>query len=367
MEQALGHVTHYRNVRQFVDQELDISPTWLPIDFDATGASRLVPLFRSNWSVRASWRARRGLDALDARNAFDVLFFHTQVASLFSVSLMQSIPTVISLDATPINFDSMGAHYGHRPAGNGPIDRQKYRLNQDAFHAASGLVTWSEWAKRSLVKDYGVDGSKVRVLPPGASPLFFDIGAARDQAAGSGPGERVQLLFVGGDLRRKGGDRLLELMRGPLGGLCELHLVTQSNVEASPGVHVYQGLEPNSEQLRALYARADVFVLPTLADCLAIVLEEAAAAGLPIVTTNFGALQESILHGESGLMVSPGDDQALQAAIVALVEDADKRARMGRAARALACQKFDARRNNRALVDFLHENSNSPVYARRAA
>ncbi len=367
MEQALGHVTHYRNVRQFVDQQPDVAPTWLPIDFDVAGPTRLLPVFRTNWSVRASWRARRSLDARDARNAFDVLFFHTQVTSLFSVGLMRSVPSVISLDATPINYDSVGIHYDHRPAGQGPIDRQKYQLNRRAFHAAGGLVTWSEWARRSLIDDYGVDGSKVRVIAPGAPPLFFEIGQQRQPAGAATPHARVQLLFVGGDFRRKGGELLLELMRGPLGQACDLHLVTQADVPAQANVHVHRGLQPNSAQLQRLYALADVFVLPTFADCLAVVLEEAAAAGLPVVTTDVGALEESVSDGESGLVVPPGDGAALLSALTALVADPDRREHMGRAGYALAGRKFDAQRNGRALLDVLHDISNSQVYARRAA
>jgi glycosyltransferase involved in cell wall biosynthesis len=367
MEQALGHVTHYQNVRQFVDQQPDIAPTWLPIDFGVAGVSGLVPVFRTNWSVRASWRARRALEALDARHAFDVLFFHTQVTSLFSVSLMRRLPSVISLDATPINYDEIGAHYDHRPAGQGPIDRQKFQLNRRAFHVASGLVTWSDWARRSLISDYGVDGSKVRVIPPGAPPIFFEIGCERLATQVGTPRPRVQILFVGGDFRRKGGELLLEMMRGSLGQACDLHLVTQAELPAQPNVFVYCGLQPNSVQLQRLYALADVFVLPTLADCLGVVLEEAAAAGLPVITTSVGAVGESVADDESGLIVPPGDFSALVSAVTCLVEDPGRRVRMGRAGHALANRKFDARRNGRALLDFLHENSSSPVYARRAA
>jgi glycosyltransferase involved in cell wall biosynthesis len=367
MEQALGHVTHYRNVRQFVDQQPDVAPTWLPIRFDVAGPSRMVPVFRTNWSVRASWRARRSLDARNARSAFDVLFFHTQVTSLFSLGLMRSIPSIISLDATPINYDSVGVHYEHRPAGTGPIDRQKFELNRRAFHAASGLVTWSEWARRSLIDDYGIDSSKVRVIAPGAPPVFFEIGQQRQEATIDSPNRRAQILFVGGDFRRKGGELLLELMRGPLGQRCDLHLVTHAEVPAQPNVFVYHSLQPNSPELRRLYAKANIFVFPSFADCLPVVLEEAAAAGLPAVITRVGALHESVDDGESGLLVPAGDHSALESAVTSLVEDPGRRERMGRAAHALATRKFDGRSNNRMLVDLLHEISSSPVYARRAA
>jgi glycosyltransferase involved in cell wall biosynthesis len=353
MEQALGHVTHYRNLRQYADQQSDIQPTWLPVPFEASGATRLVPLVRSNWSVRASWRARRALDAIDARRTLDALFFHSQVTSLFSVSLMRSVPSVISLDATPINYDSVGAYYGHSAAGGGFVDRRKFEMNQRAFATAAGIVTWSEWARSSLVHDYGVDGSKVQVIPPGASPSFFEIGKRRGENAAPRSG-RLRVLFVGGDFQRKGGPLLLELMRGQLGEVCELHLVTQSSVAAQPNVFVHNGVEPNSERLLGLFRDADVFVLPTHADCLAVVLEEAAAAGLPVLTTDVGAQREAVDEDHSGFIVPAGDARALSTALLELAGNPNRRVQMGRAAYAFACRRFDAHLNNRALLNHLH-------------
>ncbi|HEX8969716.1 MAG TPA: glycosyltransferase family 4 protein [Chloroflexota bacterium] len=366
MEQALGHVTHYRNVRQVVDHEPSVSPTWLPIPYEVVGAARLVPMLRSNWSVRASWRARRALQSMSATSAFDAVFFHSQVTSLFSLDVMHRVPSVISLDATPINYDSVAEPYGHRPAGNSVLDRQKYQLNRRAFHAADGLVTWSDWARRSLADDYGVDSDKVRVLAPGACSKYFDIGRSR-LAAAARDSDRLRILFVGGDFKRKGGQLLLDLMRGPLGRTCELHIVTRATVPPQANVFVYSGIEPNSEPLLRLFANADLFVLPTYADCLAVVLEEAAAAALPVITTSVGALAEGVEEGESGLMVPAGDRRALEAAISALVDDAPRRERMARAAHALACRAFDADRNNRALLDYLHQVVESRRISRRAA
>jgi len=367
MEQALGHVTHYRNLRSFADTQIYVQPTWLPIDFKVEGPTRLLPFFSTNWSVRASWRARRALDAVDARNSFDALFFHTQVTSLFSIGLMSAVPTLISMDATPINYDTLGWEYGHRPAGDGPVDRQKYRLNRRAFHAAVGLVTWSEWARRSLIDDYEVPRDKIRVITPGASPTFFEIGQARVTAPHRDKNDHMQLLFVGGDFQRKGGQMLLELMRGPLGELCDLHLVTGANVPAQRNVFVYRGVQPNSDELRRLFSNADMFLFPTFADCLPVALQEAAAAGLPAIATNVGALPESITDRGTGLVVPPGDGRALQAAVESLLVDQGRRVQMGRAAHALACRRFDARYNNQVLLDFLREVANSSHSMRRAA
>ena len=81
-------------------------------------------------------RARRALGQALRERHHDALVFHTQVTGLLSIEAMRRLPTVISLDATPMNYDTVGSSYGHVAAGNGPIDRQKYRMNRRAFHAA---------------------------------------------------------------------------------------------------------------------------------------------------------------------------------------------------------------------------------------
>jgi glycosyltransferase involved in cell wall biosynthesis len=367
MEQTLGHVTHSRNLRQVADGYTGLETTWLPIPFEVSGPARLVPMMRSNWSVRASWRARRTLDRALAAQPHDALLFHTQVTALFSVGLMRRLPTVVSLDATPINYDTVGRYYGHQPAGNGLLDRQKYRMNRRVFHAAAGLVAWSEWARRSLSLDYGVDPARVRVIAPGAAPEYFELGERRSTSVEVVGDRPVRLLFVGGDFRRKGGPLLLDCVRGELANRCELHLVTQESVPTAPNVYIHTGLGPNSPELLRLFAEADIFVLPTMAECLAVALMEATASGLPVITTDVAALSEAVRPGESGLLIRPGDLTSLRRAIVALVNDTQLRQRMGRAGFDLAQQKFDSVRNGRALLDLVAEVAETGRGARRVA
>lgn len=367
MEQTLGHVTHFQNLQGAVRDHADVSATWLPIPFAEHPAAGLLPPLR-NWSVRASLRARRALGRALAAAPHDALMFHTQVTALFSLGLMRRVPTIVSLDATPINYDSVGAYYGHRPAGSGLLDRQKYALNRRVFEAAAGLVTWSEWARDSIDRDYGIDRSRVRVIAPGAAPAYFEVGKRRLAQPETAETDRpVRLLFVGGDFTRKGGPLLLECMRGPLADRCELHLVTHAEVTPQRSVTVHRGVGPNSPELLRLFAEADLFVLPTMAECLAVVLMEATAAGLPVITTDVAALGEAVLPGESGLLIRRGDVSALRRALEALVGDAQLRRRMGQAGQALARQKFDAGRNGRALLDLVVEAARAGRGPRRAA
>lgn len=351
MEQTLGHVTHAQNLRSALASRPEIHSTWMPISYDVNGLGRLVPAYGGNWSVRASIRARRQLGRELARRQHHVLFFHTQVTALFSTALMRRVPSVVSLDATPINYDALGAAYGHRPAGDGWIDSRKYEMNKGVFAAASALVTWSEWAASSLVNDYDVAYERIHVIAPGAAHAYFRIGEARRPSGD--PDRPVRLLFVGGDFARKGGPELVQAFRAVQAReKCELHIVTRDDVSPAPNVFVHR-VRPNTAELFQLFRDADVFVLPSYGECLSVALMEAAAAGLPIVSTAVGALDEAAVHGRNALVVRPGDTGSLGAALGLLVEDRALRERLGRESHVLAKAKFDADRNNGRILDLV--------------
>jgi glycosyltransferase involved in cell wall biosynthesis len=346
LEQALGHVTYGRNIISALEGRGDIDPVWIEVPFAPRGLTGNLPGVRSNWSIRGSIEARRGWNRA---GKLDALFLHTQTISLLAASIMERVPTVLSLDATPVNFDEVGAAYGHRP-GSSIVESFKRRAHRRVVSRAAAFTTWSEWAKRSLVEDYGADASRVEVRHPGANLSLFEFGRQAREAANDRP---LRLLFVGGDLARKGGDLLLDLMRGPLQGRCELDLVTGADAPALPGVFVHRNVGPNSSQLLELYRRADVFVLPTQAECLAVVLGEAMAAGLPIITTPVGAHAEAVVPGETGFLVPPRDRDALLAHIEMLLATPQLAVTMGQHGRKRGEERFDAHKNAHAIGDLI--------------
>jgi glycosyltransferase involved in cell wall biosynthesis len=82
------------------------------------------------------------------------------------------------------------------------------------------------------------------------------------------------------------------------------------------------------EDLVGAYQQADVFTLPSIKELCPLVVPEAMAAGKPIVVTNVSGSQDMIVHGRNGLVVEPGDADALAHAWATLLDDATIRARM---------------------------------------
>lgn len=86
---------------------------------------------------------------------------------------------------------------------------------------------------------------------------------------------------------------------------------------------------------------ADVFCFPSVFEALGISLVEAAACGLPAVASRTGGIVDVVEDGRSGILVTPGSEDELAEALLALVRSPDRRQRMGREARRIAEARFD--------------------------
>jgi glycosyltransferase involved in cell wall biosynthesis len=350
IEQTLGQITHTKNFQHWVAQDPTVIPTWMPISYDLREGLARLPIVGNNWTIRASLLARQQVRAAARTQAFDALFFHTQVTSLFAHRLMLEVPTIVSMDATPLNFDTIGTPYAHAPSRIGVVESTKNALMRRAFTRARGLVVWHQWGKQSLIEDYGAPPEKVAVIAPGVDMETWNF-PRHDVDA-----ERVvRLLFVGGDFKRKGGETLLAAMHMGLSQFCALDIVTRDPVDATgiANVRVHHGLGPNMPELMALYARADVFVFPTEADVLPLAIMEAMASGLPVVTTKVGAIGEQITDGVTGFLIAPHDANALYACTLRLVRNRELRREMGMAARAAAERLFNGFKNYTAVLDIM--------------
>jgi glycosyltransferase involved in cell wall biosynthesis len=354
VEDILGHAAHARNLARLVPMVPGIAAEFHPLRFVPTGLERHIPLYRSNWSVRSGIHARRAISSLERGGGLDALFIHTQVPALLSLDTWRRIPTVVSVDATPGQIDQLGHQYDHRVRAN-VVERMKRCANAALFRRAARVVAWSAWARTGLESDYGVSSDKVTVIPPGV-----DIDAWRTPAGQREPEDgTVRVLFVGGDFERKGGRSLLDATRRlraePGAPRLEVDLVTTSTVAAEEGVVVHRGLAPGDRALIELYHRADIFCLPTTGDCLPMALAEAAAAGLPLVSTSVGAIPEIVRPAETGELVRPGDTVALTAVLRRLATDGAYRRALGRGSAAIARAEHDAMRNAQAVVDVIAE------------
>ena len=357
LEQTLGHRTHSQNLQTNIPKDPTVRPIWGPIEWNLTGLAAHIPVYNSNWTVRAGIRARQAIRQIERQSPLDALLIHTQVPAVLVADWMTRIPTIVSLDATPQQYDALGAYYAHQ-AGPSWLETLKWRANVRCFQQAHKIVAWSQWTKSGLLDEYGVPAEKVVVIPPGVNSREWRRPTLRLQSETTAS-KPVKILFVGGDLQRKGGDLLLQAFRAlrqeKAGNAIELHLVTRDTVATEPGLFVYHNMQPNSAPLKALFHDADIFCLPTYGDCLPMVLSEAGAAELPSVATNVAGIGEIVKEGETGFLIPTGDVAALTKALRTLVENPALRQSQGAKAAALVQREFDAERNTERLLALMKQ------------
>jgi len=98
-------------------------------------------------------------------------------------------------------------------------------------------------------------------------------------------------------------------------------------------------------EMPELYSLFDIFVHPPIyPDALPRVVYEAMACSRPVIASRIGGIPEILSHGETGILVEPGNPTALAETIVSLLEDEGKRTQLGKKAREVAKAKFSVER-----------------------
>jgi len=206
------------------------------------------------------------------------------------------------------------------------------RERTERLQLADSLVVLAagQHVAREVIEHYGIDPTKVFTIGGGTNFAELpspDLARARIRAHADRP---FRLLFVGVDFQRKGGPLLLDAFRLARERVpdIELDLIGPKPGNAEPGVN-WRGFLRDRELLREFYLAADAFCLPSVYEPYGLVIQEAMLHGLPSIVSDRGELPEIVGHGSAGIVVPAGDAVALSAAILALAESPERRARLG--------------------------------------
>lgn len=212
---------------------------------------------------------------------------------------------------------------------------------------AARIVVTSAMTAETLALDFSVPRERIAIAEPGTQ-RFARAAGSKEGMAGDGA---VALLAVGSIIARKGYDVLVEALASTrdlpwtlrLAGSQERASDVARNLRASVRRHSLEDRivllgEVGDAALAAAYGSADVFVLSSHYEGYGMVLAEAMAHGLAIVTTTGGAAATTV-PDDAAIKVAPGDAKAMAGALRAVVADATLRRKLSdaswRAGRAL--------------------------------
>ena len=225
------------------------------------------------------------------------------------------------------------------------------RIEHYAAKKATLIVTVSRYSAKKIVKLYGVEEKKIRIVPNGVDLQRFkpteDCEKVKELI---GRNSEHVILFVGNLIPRKGLHFLIEAAKhvvkeiketkfvivgdGPLRN----HLISYSKKQGVSDKFVFL-VDVSEALLPTLYNCADIFASPSIQEGQGISLLEAQATAKPVVAFNVTAITEVVKDKETGLLVK-SDSFELAKALSSLLSDKTLRERMGHAGREYVCKNF---------------------------
>lgn len=224
------------------------------------------------------------------------------------VSYLQTMkPVVFLTDAT---YDCMTLQYnGRKPLCFASL-LQGNKAEARAIRNASMIFYTSEWAIQNAINVYKADPDKIKQVGFGPNlPVNIPVGGIERMLHHRQQRRTKTILFIGVDWYRKGAGIAIEVVRQLNASGIEAHInivgcrVPEGMPLPSFVTH-YPFVSKSSQHgiafLQRLFEEADYFMLPTQSDYTPIVFSEAAAYGLPVITTNVGGCRSVVINGVTG-------------------------------------------------------------------
>ncbi len=220
------------------------------------------------------------------------------------------------------------------------------RMQGRVARRARLVLTPSEASKRDIATDFGVDPARMRVVPLGVDERFVPPTVPRvpgrilAMASADAPVKGVAtLLEAFAKLRTERDVELVLVTRPTPGGRTE-RLIERLGIGAD--VRFVHGV--GDAELVDLMGSAEVACVPSLYEGFSLPTAELMACATPLVVSRAGAIPEVVgPDGECADLVAPGDVDQLRQAVAALLDDPERRARMGAAGRRRAEARYSWR------------------------
>lgn len=269
------------------------------------------------------WSFARAATRLLQHAEYDAAVFDFSVYTPLRVPADRPVGHVVHMLIGPTAMHRWG-----RTVGGLVLRRERHMLAQ-----ARVVSTTSHWMERQLRALLPPDAD-LTIVRSGVSEEFFQV--RRE--------EKGYLLFYGRfDLFQKGVDTLMEAFRQvrQVRPDIELHMAGRGQHEeiqrmavaagVEGSVHIHGGV--SHERVLELFSGASLLVMPSRFEGLPVVAAEALAAGVPVLATDVGALDEIVTPDETGVLLPPERPGAMADAILGLLADPERRHRMSQAAR----------------------------------
>ena len=368
-------VSLYQPLRE--KQHNDVAAYNLPAKTHYTG----MPRHRLKRLLKALWLVLRYLPRAPFAivHALNIIAYGREVRALkllYLVVFFLRHPEVLEADVLHCHFgpvavvgqlakELLGASVPlvatfHGTDMGGYVQRHGLKEYRLLFARCGSYTVNTRFSRERLVK-LGAPKERITIIPAGLRPERFGRG---EKQPGNKPLQLItvaRLVYGKGlgyamgamkELQRRGRDFTYLLVGdGPMLGV--LHALVDK-LGLGETVSFYGAAD--QEEVRRQLARADVFLLPSIAlpdgsqETQGLVLQEAQAGGLPVIATRIGGIAEGMRHQHTGLLVAEKDSQAIADAVGFFIDRPQAVQDMGRAGQKWAREHYDIRSLNERLL-----------------
>lgn len=289
--------------------------------------SLLAPVRLAAETIRQAWRTRP-----------EILHVHSTIAGAIVRACRPFLPA-----QTAIVYCPHGWAFSRE--GKASVNRVVAAVERVLSRACDSIICISEH-EREEARRAGLPAGKLHVIENGVSPRT----ARADPLVARPPGPR-RIVFAGRFDRQKGFDTYLEVMRR-LGDAAEgiaigRQIVSGDRAPEIPANVRVTGWLPRDE-VYALYAQADMLIVPSRWEGFGLVAVEAMQAGLPVFASRVGGLQDIVEDGRTGRLFAPDDVEGI---LTQIRETGDETLRAyGAAGRARYLEHYTAERMNARMA-----------------
>jgi len=373
--EMLGHEVFVLTSSYGLDRPEQDGHTWRTLNYTpAAHIDRQRPLWRQGHLLTDYYRYfhyaanTRELQRAITASRPDVLYVW-EITGLGLISMLEALnaatlPVVYHLESYWLQY-ALSPETGQTRLRARRL--KKLLIGSVPFPKYTSLIAASD-AVKDEYRQIGCDAGRIEVIYNGIDERFLVAPSAAEAQDERQP-DRTRLIYVGRLCEEKGVLVLLKALAilaknqqqssfvldvfgdGDEAYVKELYRFSQSrHLDTFVTFH---GKVPQDELIRS-YDRADIMLIPSIwKEPFGLVVAEAMARGLPVITTNIGGPAEIVTHEIDGLLVEPNDAEALADAVLRLVSDHSLWTRMAEVSRLTVQQRFTSAANARKIEQHL--------------
>ena len=301
------------------------------------------------------WGCVRRLAGVLRRERVDLVHAHQYTPFFYGIAAR------LLCRRPPVLFTEHGRWYPDHPRPKRMI------ANRLLLERRDRVVGVGESVRQALIRNEGIPARRVGVVYNGVDlSVFAESARGRDAgraAMGLGDDDFVILQVARLDALKDHATAVRAFERVAASRADARLVFVGDGPEEGPiraevrrrGLETKVALLGRRSDVAGLLPAADVFLLSSVSEGIPVTLIEAMGAGRPVVATRVGGIPEVVEEGVTGLLAPSGDDEGLADRLLRLAADPYLRARLGRAGRERALERFSEDRMHRGYVELYRE------------